>query len=369
MTIVGVGDRALAVLVAAETAEAATARVRGIAAAVDAATIAGVVDIVPSPDRVTVVYDPLRIASVATIREAVAAAAAAANETPVARPGVCHDIPVCYGGDHGPDLEEVCLAHGLARPTLVALHTEPEYLVQAIGFLPGFGYLAGLDRRLVTPRRGTPRLRVPAGSVGIGGPQTGVYPFASPGGWNILGMSPARLFDAARVRPSLLEVGDRVRFVEITPDELLEPRRGEAQPARQSADVPGRSLTVLKPGLFTTIQDLGRPGYRASGVPLSGAADAVSLRLANLLVGNREDAAALEVTLLGPDIRFEAAAVVAVIGGEFPGLPSGQPLLVSAGDVVRMGHAVRGCRGYLAINGGIRVDRVLGSASTFTGAS
>ena len=368
MTIVGVGDRALAVLVAAETAEAATARVRGIAAAVDAATIAGVVDIVPSPDRVTVVYDPLRIASVATIREAVALAAAAANETPVARPGVCHEIPVCYGGDHGPDLEEVCLTHGLARPTLVALHTEPEYLVQAIGFLPGFGYLAGLDPRLVTPRRGTPRLRVPAGSVGIGGPQTGVYPFASPGGWNILGMSPARLFDAARVRPSLLEVGDRVRFVEITPDELLEPRRGEAQPPRQSADVPGRSLTVLQPGLFTTIQDLGRPGYRAAGVPLSGAADAVSLRLANLLVGNREDAAAIEVTLLGPDIRFEAAAVVAVTGGEFPGLPSGRPLLVSAGDVVRMGHAVCGCRGYLAINGGIRVDRVLGSASTFTAA-
>jgi hypothetical protein len=232
---------------------------------------------------------------------------------------VCHEIPVCYGGDRGPDLEEVCLTHGLSRPTLVALHTEPEYLVQAIGFLPGFGYLAGLDPRLVTPRRGTPRLRVPAGSVGIGGPQTGVYPFASPGGWNILGMSPARLFDGARVRPSLLEVGDRVRFVEITPDELLEPRGGEAQPPRQSADVSGRSLTVVKPGLFTTIQDLGRPGYRAAGVPLSGAADAVSLRLANLLVGNREDAAAIEVTLLGPDIRFEAAAVVAVTGGSFPG--------------------------------------------------
>jgi antagonist of KipI len=126
------------------------------------------------------------------------------------------------------------------------------------------------------------------------------------------------------------------------------------------------AITVVKPGLFTTIQDLGRPGHRAAGVPLSGAADPVSLRLANRLVGNPATAAALEITLLGPDLRFERDAVVALAGAVFPGMPSAAAMPVRAGETLSLGHATAGCRGYFAVAGGIDVLEVLGSRSTFS---
>jgi antagonist of KipI len=127
-------------------------------------------------------------------------------------------------------------------------------------------------------------------------------------------------------------------------------------------------ITVLEPGLFTTIQDLGRLGHRNAGVPLSGAADRVSLRLANLLVGNPEGAAAIECTLVGPRLRFEREAIVAMVGGEFPGLPAGVATRLAAGTELAIGHATAGCRGYLAVAGGIDVDLVLGSRSTLVAA-
>jgi antagonist of KipI len=123
-------------------------------------------------------------------------------------------------------------------------------------------------------------------------------------------------------------------------------------------------VTVIEPGLFTTVQDLGRPGYRDSGVPLSGAADAGAMRLANLLVGNPEGAAGLECTLVGPTLRFERDVVIALVGAEFPGLPHALATKVTAGTVVSLGHACHGCRGCLAIAGGIEVEPVLGSRST-----
>ncbi len=271
-----------------------------------------------------------------------------------------HEILVAYDG---PDVERVCGMHGISPGRLVAMHAEPEYLVEAIGFLPGFGYLTGLPAGLVTPRLGTPRRRVSAGSVGIGGNRTGVYPFASPGGWNLIGRTNAVLFDVTRPQPALLQVGDRVRFVssDLPPVEAAD----EALPVPP----PGSAgFTVLEPGLFTTVQDLGRPGYRSSGVPLSGAADPVAMRLANLVVGNQEDAAGLECTLLGPTLRFERDAIVTAVGGAFPGLPSGVATHVAAGTVVSLGHATQGCRGYLAIAGGIDVEPVLGSRSTLVAA-
>ena len=276
-----------------------------------------------------------------------------------------HEIPVCYGGELGPDLDEVCTIHGIDRDRFVALHTEPDYVVEAIGFLPGFGYFTGLPAMLATPRRTTPRRVVPAGSVGIGGGQTGAYPYASPGGWNLVGGTPTRLFDASRPRPALFAVGDRVRFVAIDRGEF-DRRRGCEVMAPRDAAVDDAGITVVKPGLFTTIQDLGRPGHRAAGVPLSGAADPVSLQLANRLVGNAATAAALEITLLGPDLRFERDAVVALAGAVFPGMPSAAAVPVCAGETLSLGHATTGCRGYLAVAGGIDVPAVLGSRSTFS---
>jgi biotin-dependent carboxylase-like uncharacterized protein len=271
-------------------------------------------------------------------------------------PQPMHEILVAYDG---PDVDRVCSMHGISRERLVAMHSGPEYLVEVIGFLPGFGYLTGLPPGLATPRLDTPRRRVPAGSVGIGGSRTGVYPFASPGGWNLIGRTNTVLFDVSRPQPALLQTGDRVRFV---PSELppTEPPK-EARPARATGTA---GITVLEPGLFTTVQDLGRPGYRSSGVPLSGAVDPVAMRLANLVVGNPEDTAGLECTLVGPTLRFDRDAVVAMVGGAFPGLPMGVATHVAAGTVVALGHATHGCRGYLAIAGGIAVEPVLGSRST-----
>ena len=125
------------------------------------------------------------------------------------------DIPVVYGGEHGPDLDDVATASGLTAAQVVERHAQVEYLVAMLGFSPGFPYLLGLDPALAVPRLATPRTRVPAGSVGIGGAQTGVYPNEGPGGWRLIGRTPQALFDARREPPSLLLPGDRVRFVPV----------------------------------------------------------------------------------------------------------------------------------------------------------
>ncbi len=127
-------------------------------------------------------------------------------------------IPVCYGGDDGPDLDAVAAHCGLRCDEVIARHTAAGYRVAMLGFAPGFPYLLGLDPRLAMPRRADPRQRVPAGSVAIGGSQTGIYPDVLPGGWQLLGRTPLRLFDGGRATPALLAPGDRVRFVAIDAD-------------------------------------------------------------------------------------------------------------------------------------------------------
>lgn len=124
-----------------------------------------------------------------------------------------HELPVQYGGQHGPDLAVVAAYTGLSASEVIARHCAPIYDVMCIGFLPGFPYLAGLDNQLACPRRASPRLRVPAGSVGIGGRQTGVYPSASPGGWQLIGSCSVQLFDENLSPPSFLQAGDQVKFV------------------------------------------------------------------------------------------------------------------------------------------------------------
>lgn len=132
-----------------------------------------------------------------------------------ARPNVTPDvivIPVCYGGQYGPDLADVALHTGLSAEEVVARHTSNTYLVYMMGFMPGFPYLGGLDNQLATPRKKTPRQVVPQGSVGIAGTQTGVYPLDSPGGWQLIGRTPLRLFDPTSEKPILLQSGQQVRF-------------------------------------------------------------------------------------------------------------------------------------------------------------
>ncbi len=126
------------------------------------------------------------------------------------------EIPVCYGGEYGPDLNDVAAMHGMTPEQAIELHASTNYLVYFLGFVPGFAYLGELPEALVTPRLATPRRSVPRGSVGIAGNQTGVYPFATPGGWRLLGRTPIAMFRSDRDGLSLLSIGDRVRFVPIS---------------------------------------------------------------------------------------------------------------------------------------------------------
>ncbi len=130
------------------------------------------------------------------------------------------EIPVCYDSEFGFDLEEVARRANISSAEVIQLHTAAEYRVHCVGFTLGFGFLGGLDAKLATPRRATPRTEVPAGSVAIGGKQTGVYPIRSPGGWNVIGRTPLRMFDVEREPPTLLHAGDRVRFRSINRSEF-----------------------------------------------------------------------------------------------------------------------------------------------------
>jgi inhibitor of KinA len=129
------------------------------------------------------------------------------------------EIPVCYGGEFGPDLEDVAIHNGLTQDEVIRIHSETEYLTYMLGFAPGFPYLGGMNSRIATPRRHSPRLTIPAGSVGIGGEQTGIYPMESPGGWQLIGKTPLSLFRSGKNSPCLLRAGDTVRFRPITREE------------------------------------------------------------------------------------------------------------------------------------------------------
>jgi KipI family sensor histidine kinase inhibitor len=277
-----------------------------------------------------------------------------------ARPARVVEIPVCYGGEFGPDLEDVARHAGLAPERVVELHAAADYLVYFVGFATGFPYLGGLPPSLATPRLSAPRKEVPAGSVAIGGSQAGIYPLASPGGWRIVGRTPLALFDPQASPPPLLRMGDRVRFI---PSANLQP--GVPGGAGGSACQSGSEhIRVLSPGLQTTVQDLGRLGYAHFGVSASGAADPLALRAGNLLVGNAENAAALEMTLVGGAFEFETDAVIALTGSDFgAGLPLWTALQIKAGDTVRCGATRSGARAYLAVRGGIGVPKAMGSAS------
>jgi len=150
--------------------------------------------------------------------------AAQISELPVTE-GRLVEIPVLYGGEFGPDLHIVAETHGMSIEEVIEIHTTPEYLVYMIGFAPGFPFLGGLDERIATPRKLTPRTSIPPGSVGIAGKQTGVYPLETPGGWQIIGRTLTNLFMPDMSPPSLLQSGDKIKFCPITQEEYEEQKK------------------------------------------------------------------------------------------------------------------------------------------------
>lgn len=195
-------------------------RAVALAAAIRAARVPGVRDVVPAYASVGVHVDPLRFDHAAL--DAVVSHAWDTADSADA-PGRVVEIPVCYGGAFGPDLAEVAVFAGCAEADVIARHTAGHYRVYMLGFLPGFAYLGGVESSIAMPRRATPRTRVPAGSVGIAGGQTGVYPCESPGGWRLIGRTSTPMFDLSRSAPALLAPGDVVRFVPLAHDRWTGP--------------------------------------------------------------------------------------------------------------------------------------------------
>ncbi len=235
MKFAPLGDSAVVVTLGDTMSETTWVRVRSLTAALEREGGAGIVDVVPAYTTVTVFYE--------------IAPAAGTEESPYER--ICRviaeqigkvehtwpdlvrqklgddsgatgrqiEIPVCYEGEYAPDLADVARHCGIAPAEVVQLHSAANYIVQAIGFAPGFPYLGGLPEKLFTPRRPTPRVSVPAGSVGIGWRQTGVYPLATPGGWQLIGRTPLVLFRPQDKAPAMLRVGDHVKFRALSREE------------------------------------------------------------------------------------------------------------------------------------------------------
>ena len=184
--------------------------------------IEGVVEVIPAFSSLLVNYDP-RVITYSQIRERMEKLLKldVKSEESVCR---IFEIPVCYGGEYGPDLENIAANAGLTPEEVIRIHSSRDYLIYMLGFLPGFAYLGGLDERIHTPRLANPRIRIRAGSVGIGGSQTGIYPLDSPGGWQLLGLTPVNPYDPQREIPILYEAGDYIRFVPITEEEFRDIR-------------------------------------------------------------------------------------------------------------------------------------------------
>lgn len=209
------GDSAVLVVFGDEIDPALNRRVHALAAYLRAAALPGLGEAVPGYATLLVHYDPARLDETQVRARLAQALDVLAAEPAAAAPPRWFEIPVRYGGEAGPDLDFVAQHAGLTPDEVVGVHAGRDYLVYMMGFTPGFAYLGELDARIAVPRLETPRVRVPAGSVGLAGRQTGLYPIDSPGGWRLIGRTDAALFDLGREPPSLLAPGDRVRFVPV----------------------------------------------------------------------------------------------------------------------------------------------------------
>jgi inhibitor of KinA len=209
--IVPLGDSALLIQLDDEIDLAINRRVHALDAHLNAKRLACVIEMVPAYASLLVHYDPLAL-TFAQASDWVEKGIAEA-ESAVAREPRLIEVPVRYGGEAGPDLDFVASQHHISAQEVVRIHASREYIVYMMGFTPGFPYMGKLDNAIVTPRLETPRTRVTAGSVGIAGEQTGIYPIDSPGGWQLIGRTSLRLFDLAAEPPFLFSPGDTVRFV------------------------------------------------------------------------------------------------------------------------------------------------------------
>jgi KipI family sensor histidine kinase inhibitor len=232
------GDQALVVELGDAIDPGLNRRVSNLMRAVEKTDVPGILDLVPTYRSLLVYYDPMET-SAAELEAILAKTESSADETSLEKPRIVH-LPTLYGGEYGPDLEFVSQHSGLSVDEVVEVHSGTDYLIYMMGFSPGFPYLGGLPETLHSPRLESPRVEIPAGSVGIAESQTGVYSVSSPGGWRLIGRTPIRLFDPEAEPPSLLAAGDYVRFVPLGSEEEYrtvetDVGRGEYSPVTEAA--------------------------------------------------------------------------------------------------------------------------------------
>lgn len=316
-------------------------------------------DIIPAYNSIYIEYDT-RMASEETVREWLERVQQNPTNAPTHR---TISLPVNYNGD---DLAEISQRTGLSLAEIIQRHSAPEYRVYALGFTPGFPFMATVDPALQLPRRATPRKRVPANSLAMAQAQTGIYPISSPGGWHLLGRVLEPILDIHRAQPLLLEAGDRVRF---QPSHGAAP--SETEPFALLPEALERpAFYVHKAGLYDVMVDAGRFRVGRLGFARGGALDAPLARLANQLVGNRVTAAVLELNLLGPVLEALRPLVFALTGAALSPVINGSQQHPFSSYALQRGDQLSfqpnkagGARSYLALAGAFAVNSLLGSAS------
>lgn len=304
---------------------------------------------------------------------------------PVQRDGELVLIDTVYDGE---DLAEVGELTGLGTEGVIAAHTGQTWTVAFAGFAPGFGYMVGENQDLEVPRRSSPRTAVPAGSVALAGNYSAVYPRRSPGGWQLIGRTGARMWDLDREQPALAAPSHRVQFRAVRDVVTLAPERpAHDRAAHALSPEVASGLRIVSPGLQSLIQDLGRYGHSGLGVSAAGALDRASLRRANRLVGNAPSAAAVETVAGGLSVEAVGDQVLAVTGAPaeltietlsradsadddfetaWRTVPMATPFALLDGETLTIGAPQSGFRSYLAVRGGVDTAPVLGSRSTDT---
>ena len=338
----------------------------------------GVVELVPAARTLLVHFDPLCTKAatlVAALQEAAPKAVALMEPTPSSPMDLVH-VPVRYDGA---DLPHVAELLGLTVAQVVAQHTHAPYDAAFAGFAPGFVYLAG-GANFQVPRRTSPRTKVPAGAVALGGAFSAIYPSASPGGWQLIGETDVAMWDLQRSHPALIQPGFRVQFVDVTRQTVrvaVAPNHIQSKVPLTQTQQALPAIELLEVGLQTLVQDHGRPGLADLGVSASGALDRVAMHAANRQVGNPIATPVLECVGGPLRVRSHGASTVSLAGAVgATTLYSAQggawacnvhtAIALNDGDVLHMQAPQAGVRSYLAVRGGWGVQAVLGSCATDT---
>lgn len=399
--ICAAGDKAVSVVFGSVISKEINGRVRALKNALLSLEVDGITEMVTTYAALAVHFEPALIrrkdliAKIEAVLPGILAAETEAGQLKEApahgcgEAGQVKEIPVLYGGEAGPDLSDCAAKEGKTEEEIVRIHTSHEHYIYMLGFSPGHPYSARDEEPFSFGRRETPRVRIPERSVVVQRNLTNITPFSQPCGWQVIGSTPLDITDYRRSEPFLFEAGDRLKFKAIDRaeyDRIREKEEKRRQAEKESVEAifgdslgdgpaggcgdSSADLEILSPGLMTTVQDDGRYGYQTYGVSPAGPMDARAFHLADLLAGNAQNTAALELCVTGPEIRVNKNTTVALCGADFGMRIDGVPVPSYAGVPVQKGQVIsftpakRGRYGYLAFRGGIYVPEVMGSRAT-----